>query len=72
MANFNQSPLDQVSIALSPLSLSLGSNAPEGSLEPNTDVYSVDGAEFTEVAFVPFGSMRPAWRRESKILSAKQ
>lgn len=72
MASFNQSPLGQTSLAMAGVSLTLGSAAGSAALQPSTVSFKFDHANngASVIALVP--SMRPSWRRESKIVAGNQ
>jgi hypothetical protein len=70
MADFNQNPLGQTSLAAAAITLTLGSAADTAAISTDTTSYATDGSVNGPTYYQRFSPVRPAWRRESKIIKA--
>lgn len=72
MADFNQVPADQPSLAFTGVSLGLGSAANTATLAPDETVFTIDGSGYGETIYAKRSAVGPQWRRESKLIRANE
>lgn len=72
MAIFNQSPTGQTSLTIALSGLALGSAAETAIINFMTNNFVIDASFDGETVYADFSYVKPRWRRESKIISAKQ
>lgn len=69
MANFNQSPLGQASVNVEAFSLTLGSSATDAPTSTSSYSATSDGSGRGDTIVPVMESIKPSWRRGSKIVS---
>lgn len=72
MADFNQSPLGQSALALSIGTPSAGNSIHLASITPDATSYATDGTSNAPAFYTKRSAVSPQWRRESKVIKARE
>jgi hypothetical protein len=72
MANFNQSPLGQTSLAITAVTLTLGNAADTAVITTDTTSYVTDASSNGSTVYAKRSAVGPQWRRESKVIRSRE